>query len=247
MRSLPPTISTWVWRLPRCQASRMRSSGDLASISVNGSGLPATHTTAPSSSTRPSPSFSATARSRSSRNFVPFSPVSTMRRRCRSSASSTTRSIAPLASKLPAAWIFVARRIYPLRRAFSSEQKVPLRHRQHVGWRAGQKLAVGGDLVGLRIDGDGRRRRIVHHVLLAELACILDRDELLLDPELFADVAIERRLRDEHQRARGQRLAERAEHRPVMHRLRRRNRGIGIAHRRRRDRSALDDEVGFYP
>ena len=41
-----------------------------------------------------------------------------------------------------------------------SEQEIPLRHRQHLGGLAGQKLAVGADLVGLGIDLDlGRQRR----------------------------------------------------------------------------------------
>ena len=50
---------------------------------------PAPARSTPSSSMMPSPSRSATGSSRSSRNSVPCSPVSTMRRRCRSPASST--------------------------------------------------------------------------------------------------------------------------------------------------------------
>src|SRR4051812_22086555 len=38
------------------------------------------------------------------------------------------------------------------------KQKIPLRHRQHLGRRAGEELAVGAHLVGLGIDCDVRRR-----------------------------------------------------------------------------------------
>ena len=52
-------------------------------------------------------------------------------------------------------------------------------------------------------------------------------------------------LRDEGQRALRQRAAEGAEHRPVVHRLRRRDRCVGVAHRGHRDGAALDDGEGL--
>ena len=39
-----------------------------------------------------------------------------------------------------------------------------------------------------------------------------------------------------------QRAAERAEHRPVVHRLRRRDRRVRVAHRRGGDHAALEDQ-----
>ena len=67
-----------------------------------------------------------------------------------------------------------------------SEQEIPLRHRQHLGRRAGEQLAVGAHLVGFRIDLDVGRGAVVHHALLGDVAGVLDRDELLLDAELVA-------------------------------------------------------------
>ena len=80
------------WRLPRCQATRMRWCGSWPRISSSGSGAATTSTSLPSSSTSASPPRSATAFSRSSRNSRPRVPVIAMRRRCRSSKSSTTVS-----------------------------------------------------------------------------------------------------------------------------------------------------------
>src|SRR5712691_7560300 len=93
MRNVSPTTCTSVWRLPMCQARRASSCGLAAAISTSGSALPATRMIAPSSSTRPSPSFNAVACGRSSRKAVPPSPVNAIRRRRRSSASRITRSI----------------------------------------------------------------------------------------------------------------------------------------------------------
>src|SRR5882672_4116518 len=84
----------WVgrWRLPRCQATLIRWCGSAPRISTSGSGAATTSTSLPSSSTSASPPRSATAFSRSSRNSSPRVPVIAMRRRCRSSKSSTTVS-----------------------------------------------------------------------------------------------------------------------------------------------------------
>src|SRR5215217_5890895 len=86
----------------------------------------------------------------------------------------------------------------------TSEQKITLRHRQHVGRCAGEKLAVGGDLVGLGIDRNRGRGAVMDHVFLADLARVLDRDELFLDAKLAAQAAAYRRLGREHHRTRGQ-------------------------------------------
>lgn len=80
------------WRLPRCQATRMRWCGSRPRISSSGSGAATTSTSRPSSSTSASPPRNATAFSRSSRNSRPRVPLIAMRRRCRSSKSSTTVS-----------------------------------------------------------------------------------------------------------------------------------------------------------
>src|SRR6516225_11298666 len=196
MRSRSPTISMSVWRLPICQARRANSSGLAAIISISGSGLPATRTIVPSSRTRPSPSRNAVACGRSSRKAVPCSPVSATLRRWRSSASRTTRSMAVAAFQLPALLTLRARCI-----GGPSEQEVALRHRQHLGRRAGEQLAVGGYLIGLRIDLDLGRRAVVHHALLRNAAAgIFDCHELFLDSEPPAQAAPERGLRHEHDR-----------------------------------------------
>ena len=65
-------------------------------------------------------------------------------------------------------------------------------------------------------------------------------------PSFAASPFSDRRLRHEGERGRGERPAVGAEHRPVMHRLRRRDRGVRIAHRRRGDGAALDDEIGLH-
>src|ERR1700722_1786685 len=84
----------WVgrWRLPRCQPTLTRCCGSAALISASGSGAATTSTSLPSSSTSASPPRSATALSRSSKNSSPRVPVIAIRRRWRSSKSSTTVS-----------------------------------------------------------------------------------------------------------------------------------------------------------
>src|SRR5476651_2337280 len=238
MRILSSMICTSVWRLPRCQASRTQSSALPAEISTSFSRSPATSTIAPSSSTSPSPSRKLTGFAKSSRNSVPFSAVSTMRRRLRSPASSTTRSIALWALHWPAGLMVTTRCIIacharegghpvianaciislkpaftgsPTSRGRQSEKKIPLRHRQHLGGCAGEQLAVGAHLVGFRIDLDVGRGVVVDHAFLVDRARLLDRDELLVDAESVAQIAARRRLRHEHQRTRRARLAESAE------------------------------------
>ena len=58
--------------------------------------------------------------------------------------------------------------------------------------------------------------------------------------------SVERGLADEGHRRMGHRLAEGAEHRPVVDRLGRRDRGVGVAHRCGGDGAQLDDQVGLH-
>src|SRR5262245_39296892 len=92
MRKPLPMICVGRWRLPRCQAIRTRCCGSAPLISTSGSGAATTSTSRPSSSTSASPPRKATAFSRSSKNSSPRVPVIAIRRRCRSSKSSTTVS-----------------------------------------------------------------------------------------------------------------------------------------------------------
>src|ERR1700721_2152569 len=73
------------------------------------------------------------------------------------------------------------------------KQKVLLRHRQNVGRLADQKLAVGPHVISLGVDLDLRRRAIVDHAFLADLAArVLDRDQAPLHLELSLEPAFER-------------------------------------------------------
>lgn len=98
----------WVgrWRLPRCQATLTRCSGSAPRISTSGSAAATTSTSLPSSSTSASPPRNATAFSRSSRNSSPRVPVIAIRRRCRSSKSSTMVSAAACVQRCcPRTWV----------------------------------------------------------------------------------------------------------------------------------------------
>src|SRR5262249_41823933 len=109
-------------------------------------------------------------------------------------ASRTTRSMAVTAFQLPAPLTLHARCI-----GEPSEQEIALSHWQHLGRRTGEQLAVGGHLVGFRIDLALGRRAVVHHALLRNAAAgILDCHELLLAAEPTAQAAPERRFGDEH-------------------------------------------------
>src|SRR3990167_6224785 len=74
----------------------------------------------------------------------------------------------------------------------SSEQKVALRHRQHIGWFAPQQLAIGLDLIVLRIHLDVRQVVVVDQVRLLHLAATFDHANLFLQPELLRHTGIER-------------------------------------------------------
>ena len=81
------------------------------------------------SSTRPSPSFSITGLGKSSRKTVPPSPVSTTRRRWRSSASITTRSTASAGSQLSAGLTAKARRMVRTGNNAAPSAALPPAHR----------------------------------------------------------------------------------------------------------------------
>src|ERR1700730_7771523 len=249
IRSFRSVTCKAVWRLPMCQAKRTRSNALLAAISVSSSAIPRTATIDPSSSTRPSPSRSVAEFSRSSRNVVPFSPVSTIRRRWRSLASRTTQSMASTAFHAPAGLISVPRlncantARSPAPTSCNLEQKVPLCHRQHVSGLAGQQLAIGGDLIGFGVDLDVRCRVVVAPVLLGNLAGAWHRHELFLNAELPAYPRRDRGLGGEDDRRCGERAPERCKHRAIVHRLGSRDRRVGIAHGSGNDRTALDDQI----
>ena len=80
---------------------------------------------------------------------------------------------------------------------------------------------------------------------LAMLRHFLTAATCLCSPSAFAHIGRRRGLADEGQRAAGDRAAEAAEHRPVVHRLRRRDAGVRVAHRGHRDEAALHDQRGL--
>ena len=125
-----------------------------------------------------------------------------------------------------------------------SEQEVALRHRQHGGRLAGEQLAVGAHLVGLRVDLHRRRVGVVHHVApSSRVRQPLHRGQRLVQAERSATpLPSAAWLTKVSERAR-QRAAEGAEHRPVVHRLRRRDAGVGVAHRGRGDEAALEHQA----
>src|SRR4029077_17185521 len=80
---------------------------------------------------------------------------------------------------------------------FMSEQEVALRHGQRLGGLAGQKLAVRPPLISLGIDLDLGTKRIVDHILLADLASALHRQHRAAKSPFLANALGERGLRDE--------------------------------------------------
>src|SRR6478735_6505371 len=86
---------------------------------------------------------------------------------------------------------FIAR---PPLSARESVQEIALCHRQHLGRSASQQFAVGTHLVRLRIDRNVRRRVVVHHAFLVDLACVRHCDQFFLNAELLAEIGAHRRL-----------------------------------------------------
>lgn len=71
----------------------------------------------------------------------------------------------------------------------SSKQKIPLRHRQHFGRRACQKLAICAHLIGRGGHLDLRRGVVQDQILLADVACVLDRQRLFGQAQRLADTS----------------------------------------------------------
>src|SRR5262245_7879728 len=117
----------------------------------------------------------------------------------------------------------------------SLAEEVLLVERDRLERRHGGVLAVDRDRERLRVHFDLRGAGIADHALLADLAHVLRRDDLALEAELPLDPRGERGRRDEGDAAVGQRLAVGAEHRPVVDRLRCRERGVRVAHHRPAD------------
>ncbi len=84
-------------------------------------------------------------------------------------------------------------------------------------------------------------------IALADGAGIPYRRQHSVQTQGIQRAAVQCHLGNEGQASGGQCPTEGAEHRPVMHRLRRRNRGIGVAHRRGDDEAALDDQRRLDP
>ena len=85
----------------------------------------------------------------------------------------------------------------------------------------------------------------MHHVLLAHRAAAVHGRQAPAQAEFVADVAAQGRLADEGQAGRRPQPAMAAEHRPVVHRLRRRDAGVGVAHQGRGNEAALEHEAGL--
>ncbi len=81
------------------------------------------------------------------------------------------------------------------------------------------------------------------HLRLGDRARAPDDGGRLGEAVALGHAGLRRRLREEAQRRPRQRAARRREHRPVVHRLRRRDRRIGIAHRRRSNHAALENQA----
>ena len=114
----------------------------------------ATRTTRPSSASRQSPSRSTVPRSRKRPISSPPATVVRSRLFCRSSNGSTSS-----ASCGDCGATRFAGRSSIAQFAFTLEQEIPLRHRQHARRLAGQELSVGAHFVRLGIDVDPRQER----------------------------------------------------------------------------------------
>ena len=125
-----------------------------------------------------------------------------------------------------------------------SEQEIALRHRQLAGRLATEQLAVGPHLVGFGIDFESWQPAVMHHVGLAHLRTFFTATSGLASPRLpsepLASAACETKVTAVFAgRRRSCRTS--AGSAPAGGR----DRGVGVAHRRRRDHPALDDEAGL--
>ena len=202
MRSRSPTTCTSIWRLPMCQASRANSCADRRGDFDQRLGLAGD---AHDGAVVEHEAVAVAQRGR----------VRQIEQELRAAARRSTsrggdggrRRRARRGRSLLAAFQAAGRlhrgcashRIDPC-----SEQKVALRHRQHLGGRAGQQLAVGASPRRFPHRPRSRRRAVVHHALLGDAAAgILDRDELLVDAELVAQAALAARPCDTNTHRRG--------------------------------------------
>ena len=111
-----------------------------------------------------------------------------------------------------------------------SVQEVTLGKRQLPCGFAGQKDAIGADLIGFGVNLDRGRGVVQAHVAFADPPRVFDGDGLLGQPVGRPDIGLLRRLAGKDHRIAGDAAAKGAEHRPGMHRLRRGDAGIRVAH-----------------
>ena len=79
------------------------------------------------------------------------------------------------------------------------------------------------------------------HIAFLYRAAAFNHRRRAVQVQPFSDAVFRRRLRQKGQTAAVASAAQRAEHRAIVHRLRRRDRGVDVAHRRHRDHAAFDD------
>src|SRR3569833_1134856 len=128
-----------------------------------------------------------------------------------------------------------------------SEEKVPLRHRQHRGRLARKQLAIRSDFVRFRVHLDVRGSRVEHHAVLADPTTgVLDRDLRSLEPEPLAARALQECTTHEQERGARGSLAEAPEHGSVVNRLWCGNACVRVPHRGGRDTSAFENEIRLY-
>ena len=236
-----PTICTSVWRLPRCQASRTSSSALAAAISTSGSAL---------------------AGDAHDRAVVEHEAVAVAQRDRLRQVEQEFR--AALAGQHDAAAVALAGVEHDAVDRASRASHAPAA--LDLGSRAAScsllqnrkyRCAIGSTSAGAQVSSSPSARHLVGFRIDRRCrasrrcgscsswrccrGCSRPRRTASRRRACCASPPSQRRLRDEHHRRRGERLAEGAEHRPVVHRLRRRDRGVGIAHQRRDDRAALDD------
>ena len=85
----------------------------------------------------------------------------------------------------------------------------------------------------------------MNHVALADGAAAGDGDRVAREAEAPRHAGVERGLGHERDGGGAEGAAVGAEHRAVEDGLRRRDRGVGVAHRAPGDEAALDDQLGL--
>src|SRR4051812_33852850 len=93
-------------------------------------------------------------------------------------------------------WFVLERRVaIRAERGDELKQEIPLRQRELFGRLAGEGFAVGGHLVGFRVDGDRGGGVVELHVALAQPAAVADGLDALR--QAVAGDGVERRAADE--------------------------------------------------